>query len=108
MKNPYADIKNPYGPDNDFFRKWTKDDLGRNCLVGLSYEESEEYERLSLDWVADRSFPNWRKRTHQEDMADGTRMNELWRRHESARYARLSDPVDEANRLAEFMSRSQK
>jgi hypothetical protein len=34
------------GEDPDFFRRWTTDDAARRVLVGLSFEETEELERL--------------------------------------------------------------
>lgn len=108
MENPYADVKDLYGPDNDFFRAWKKDDQGRDCLVGLDYEESQEFERLRLDWLADRTVPSWRSISWEQRDIDGERLSELMVRHERARHARLLDPADIAIRLAEFKEHNRK
>lgn len=103
--HPYADYKDPYGPDNDFFRKWYKDDQGRDCLVGLNYEESKDFGQLQLDWLADRTVPRWRQRDQDDRQRDAERMDDYQSRHELARQQRLADPKDREVRFAEFLAR---
>lgn len=65
--------------DDDFFGKWTNDNLGRQVYVGLSFEETEEL--LSL----------------QQPLAKGRRLErkqksqflELANRHDTARLGRV-------------------
>ena len=94
----------PYSPTNDFFRKWIKDAVGRNVLVGLTYDETDEIGQLQELWL--------RQRTQQPDEQGRTkilisdeqenRLQELDDRHERARLKRLGEETEERwNRLAE-------
>jgi len=76
----------PYSPENDFFRAWTKDEDGHDLLVGLTFAETEELERL-------------RDRSRRSDpVADKHRFLELSQRHETARLQRMGR--EHAERLA--------
>jgi hypothetical protein len=92
-----------YSPDNDFFRAWYKDELGRDCRVGLSFDETQEHEHLVEVWLQNRTQP---PRLHQKEaVKDNRRYRELHDRHERARHERLADPSDTAIRTAEFLNR---
>lgn len=69
----------PYSPENDFFRMWAKDDLGRNVRVGLTFEESQELAKLEALSLTE----------HGRSRDDGERYLELHDRHELARFARM-------------------
>lgn len=97
---PFDHEDNIYGPNNDFFRMWRKDEFGRNCLVGLTFEETKEYSHFVDTWLANRMAG--KRRTEKESR----RYFELQERHERARLERLADPKDQAIRLAEFLSRN--
>jgi hypothetical protein len=43
---PEPKFENPYSPEHDFFGIWTKDEQDRNCLVGLTFDETAEYQEL--------------------------------------------------------------
>lgn len=70
----------PYSPENDFFRAWTKDAEGRNCRVGLTFEETQDLEALINQSVDD-----------DEPRASRDRRRELKERHEEARLHRLAE-----------------
>lgn len=67
------------GEDPDFFRRWTTDDAGRRVMVGLTHEESAEFETLAHD-------PALRRSTRP-------RYLDLHHKHESARHARLNAEI---------------
>jgi len=50
---PEPKFEDPYSPEHDFFGIWTKDDQGRDCLVGLNFEETTEYKELEVLWIKD-------------------------------------------------------
>ncbi len=74
----------PYGPENDFFRAWTKDAAGNDVLVGLNFEETREYEAHVNSRFGNDSRPR------DEVETDRDRYLELHGRHEAARHARLT------------------
>lgn len=77
----------PFSPENDFFRMWDKDGEGRDVYVGLTYEQTQERERLKELWLADRSQGGSRQRI-LFTKEDGARLKELDRLHESAKLKR--------------------
>lgn len=77
-----APAPSPYSPENDFFLAWTKDEAGRDVRVGLSFAETEEYERLI---APDRSA---------QTSCDRDRFTVLDERHEAARHKRIADATD--------------
>lgn len=73
----------PWSPENDFFLAWTKDEQGRNTRVGLTFEETEFFEKQTLESLQNSLPPS--------EMREATkRYNELLEKHEAARFARLS------------------
>jgi hypothetical protein len=70
--------KSPYSPENDFFRMWDKDSEGRNVRVGLTHDETDEFEAILARKMAD-----------QEQQGDGRRYLELSEKHERARFERI-------------------
>jgi hypothetical protein len=77
----------PYSPENDFFRMWEKDSEGRDVFVGLSFEETQERNRLMDLWLADRSLaPDSNQILLSKE--DQKKLRELDKRHEMARYNR--------------------
>lgn len=65
----------PFSPENDFFKAWAKDEQDRNIRVGLSHDETLEYERLSVGEL--------------QSHLDRDRYLELSDKHEAARLARV-------------------
>ncbi len=85
-----ADLKSAPQADRDFLRKWALDERGNKIRVGLTFEESEEYERLiarDLFQRGDAAFPETNKK--REARAD--RYLELHGKHEGARMARIEE-----------------
>lgn len=80
----------PYFPENDFFRAWTKDSEGRDCRVGLTFEETQEYNALAALDHSERTFET------------RDRYLELVNRHEAERQDRLSREAPE--RIKEFFN----
>ena len=82
----------PYSPENDFFLRWAKDEQGRDVMVGLTYEETAEYQahrdRDLLHRLDDNSFP-WP--SVEEMHREKRRSIELHDKHELARLKRLGD-----------------
>lgn len=72
----------PYSPENDFFRAWTQDEEGRDVRVGLTFDETLEYEQRILD-------------RDPSDFDARERFLELLNRHEAARQARLASEFRE-------------
>lgn len=74
--------------DRDFLRKWDLDEHGNKIRIGLTFEESEEYERLiarDLFQRGDAAFPE----TNKKREARTDRYLELHEKHEVARMARI-------------------
>ena len=82
----------PWSPENDFFRRWHKDDQGRDVLVGLTYEETVEYQNLQ---AARLSQP--------DEFDDRRRFLELHDKHESVRLERVAR--EGAARLRDMQSK---
>lgn len=92
-----------YGPDDDFLRAWYKDEKGRNCRVGLTFDETREYEGLLEEFVKSHTaHAGQRKRLPDEDRR---RHTELQRLHDIALQERRDDPDDYAKREQEFFDR---
>lgn len=109
MTHPlFENYKDPYGPENDYFRAWTKDSDSRDCRVGLTFEETKEYDQLARDWVIERLTPMRSVKSRAEAERAVDRHIELDDKHQIARHARLADPADREARLTEFMERQQK
>jgi hypothetical protein len=68
----------PYSPENDFLRAWVKDEAGRDVRVGLSFNETQDYERLTNQ---DRG---------EQTKQDRDLLFTLTERHETARMERLA------------------
>jgi hypothetical protein len=69
----------PYGPTNDFFLAWSKDDLGRNIRVGLTFEETA--------WYEDYLTRNMQNRTSNRE---SEKYLEIFQKHEAARFTRMA------------------
>ena len=83
-----GDLKSTVNADRDFLRKWDLDEHGNKILVGLTFEESKEYERLivrDLFQRGDAAFPETTKKRE----ARNDRYLELHEKHEFARMARI-------------------
>lgn len=81
---------NPYSPEGNAFGHWLKDEQGRNIRVGLTFEETEEFNRLEeLDWADRTQRGDVRKMLITDEQSN--RLSELMRRHESARLQRVQD-----------------
>jgi hypothetical protein len=65
-------------PENDFFLRWAKDDQGRDVLVGLTFEETQEHQRGAQD----------------RRSVDPVNWLALEQKHETARLARMSETYD--------------
>lgn len=72
----------PYSPENDFFLAWMKDETGRDCRVGLTHEETVEFEALVSS------------KTHEMSDAASEREDELRTRHEAARMRRIGEHLN--------------
>ena len=71
-------------PKNDFFMRWAKDASGRDVLIGLTFEETQEYKTCPTDRRA----------------GDRVRWLELQERHERARQERLAKTRSERMQAA--------
>jgi hypothetical protein len=92
---PEVKQEDPYSPENDFFGIWTKDEEGRNCLIGLTFDETAEFQRLQTLWLADASQDD-DNRTVILSREDGARLRTLEKRHQRAHDAsRLGCSEDE-------------
>lgn len=74
-----------YSPENDFFRKWSKDAEGRAVLVGLTFEETREIQQFQEAWLNNR---------HDHENLD--HIVELQNRHEIARIARVCAEIPQS------------
>lgn len=74
------------GEDPDPLRAWTTDAAGRRVMVGLTAEETAEYERLAIRRPA---------KSRAESRAAGDRFLELHAKHEGARQARIKQGSSE-------------
>ncbi len=74
----------PYSPENDFFHAWTKDEQGRNCRVGLTFDETRELEALNEASLDGETFTAKHRR------------RELATRHERARQKRLGEEAHQS------------
>lgn len=88
IEEPYP---SPYSPENDFFMRWTRDEKGRQVLVGLTYEETIEYRDFqdrSLRYVIDSKATLWEDQDAQSREIERA-VGELGRKHDAARRARV-------------------
>jgi len=90
----------PWSPQNDFFRRWAKDDEGNDVLIGLTKPETDEYERLvalNLNQRTDEAMPE----TNEARQRRGKRYLALHHLHERARQQRLAREFEERRAAAE-------
>lgn len=90
----------PWSPQNDFFRRWAKDDEGNDVLIGLTKPETDEYERLvalNLNQRTDEAMPE----TNEARQRRGKRYLALHNKHERARQQRLAREFEERRAAAE-------
>jgi hypothetical protein len=90
FSTPEPKDENPFSPEVDFFRVWTKDAAGQNCYHGLTHEETIERAALRQLWLHDAK---------QKPDARGATAILFHRTHE----ARL-DELDEIHRAAHRQS----
>ena len=81
---PKVKFDDPYSKEVDFFLAWDKDDNGRAIRTGLTFEESEEFERLRETDFAFRVSDEGR----QLGREDSERLRHLNKKHEEAQLLR--------------------
>lgn len=74
--------------EGDFFLEFDTDTEGRPVRVGLSYEETEEFERLTDQSMFQRSARRLPE-TEEQESARSARCSELYEKHDLARLQRL-------------------
>lgn len=73
----------PYSPENDQLRMWAKDDVGQTVLIGLNWDETQEYLH-SIDAANE----------HAAAAITYERFEELSTRHETARLQRIGAEME--------------
>lgn len=91
-KEAYA---SPQSPDNDFYKRWMRDEKGRQCLVGLDFAETHELKEIrERIWANARDpgcYPWTDDRTEEGDLQ---REHELEAKHEAVRRRRFDAHLD--------------
>jgi hypothetical protein len=83
---------NPYSPEVNFFRAWTKDADGNNIRVGLTKLETDEFEAYIAKEIEEQEHfndPDYKWPSAEESARARDRHIELHEKHELARLARL-------------------